>query len=372
MPSKKKTVRKKLARPILWIGKRGLPGGTTGRELSELGHPIHWERSGAKAATLASELRPVLIILESERLTQAVRSQLDCVSELKSSLDLVVFQLRRTQTEHQAHGIDGVIVAGRGMAQQIRVILQTMQGSTSFKAAGRRAQKRNEKLKIDVQRLRNLAVKDDLTSIYNLRFFNKTLEAEHQRARRFGRDYSLIFLDLDGLREINEDRGHLAGARVLQRIGEFLHQHLRRMDLPARIGGDEFVVICPETSKRAARRVAERLRLGIQRLESSHGIRIGITASMGVASFPEDGNLSELVLQRADRALYEAKARGKNLVCCWGEFESADPADAQASVYLDSADSERLADLLANTERDQRIAEQPIVRPDGPERRRLN
>lgn len=371
LPKNKKNSANKRARPILWIGGRGLPGGAIGRELGSLGHPIHWERTSAKAAAAAATLAPILIVLECERITGGIRQQVDSLAELKKTVDLVMFQLRKSNNTNPPIGVDGVLVLGRGLAQQIRVVLQTIEGRRAFKDAGARAQRRIEKLKSDVQRLKDLAVKDDLTSIYNLRFFNKTLEAEHQRAQRFSREYSLIFLDLDGLREINEDRGHLAGARVLQRIGEYLHKHLRRMDLPARIGGDEFVVICPETSKRAARRVAERLRLGIQGLLDAQGKRIGITASMGVSSFPEDGNLSELVLQRADRALYEAKAQGKNVVCCWGEFESSDPAGATASVHLDIAESDRLTDLLANTDRD-RMAEQPVVRPDGPERRRLN
>ncbi len=189
-----------------------------------------------------------------------------------------------------------------------------------FKAAGLRAQKRLTKLRAELNRVRTLAVRDDLTCLFNLRYFNRSLETEHQRATRFGRCYSLIFLDLDGLREVNARRGHLAGGQVLKQVGEFLNGRIRRIDLPARIGGDEFVIICPETEKTAARLVAERLRHGIQRLQDSQGKSIGITVSIGVASFPDDGELPDDVLQRADRALYEAKALGKNRVCCWGEF----------------------------------------------------
>ena len=107
---------------------------------------------------------------------------------------------------------------------------------------------------------------------------------------------------------------------MLKQVGELLNGRIRRIDLAARIGGDEFVIICPETAKPAARRVADRLRHGIQRLQDSHGKSLAITASIGVASFPDDADLPEDVLQRADRALYEAKALGKNRVCCWGEF----------------------------------------------------
>ncbi|MGH9335924.1 MAG: GGDEF domain-containing protein, partial [Vicinamibacteria bacterium] len=251
---------------------------------------------------------------------------LGSLSELKPTVDLVVFQLLRREPRAHADPLDGFLVRGPSLAQQLRLVLSAIEGSRAFKAAGGRAAKKLQAAQIEVARLRTLAVKDDLTSLYNLRFFNRSLETEHQRATRFGRSYSLIFLDLDGLREVNSREGHMAGARVLQQVGEFLVDRTRRIDLPARIGGDEFVVICPETEKLAVRLVAERLRHGIQKLQGEQGKPLGITVSIGIASFPEDGDLPEEVLQRADRALYEAKALGKNRVCCWGDF-AVDNAD---------------------------------------------
>jgi len=171
-----------------------------------------------------------------------------------------------------------------------------------------------------------------LTPCHQLSFFNRSLENEHQRALRFGRSYSLIFLDLDGLREVNSRKGHLVGGQVLKQVATFVSDRVRRIDLPARIGGDEFVIICPETAKPAARLVAERIRSGIERLQDDKGKSLEITASIGVASFPDDGNLPEEVLQRADRALYEAKSRGKNRVCSWGDFE----ADGDDKSFLGS------------------------------------
>jgi diguanylate cyclase (GGDEF)-like protein len=206
-----------------------------------------------------------------------------------------------------------------------------------------------------VERLRTLAVKGDLTSLYNLRFFNRSLETEHQRATRFGRSYSLIFLDLDGLREVNTRDGHMAGAQVLKHVGEFLIQRIRRIDLPARIGGDEFVVICPETEKVAVRLVAERLRHGIQRLQNEQEKPLGITTSIGIASFPEDGDLPEEILQRADRALYEAKALGKNRVCCWGDFAIGnDDKGFQGSVHGNAAAESGSGTLKAVRKKDRK------------------
>jgi diguanylate cyclase (GGDEF)-like protein len=319
MPSRNKRDAKK-SRPILWVGGSGLPGGAVGKKLVSLGYPLHWEPASPKAARSVAALAPALVVVEAENLDASLRNLLGALSELKPTVDLVVFQLRNREPRVIPDRLDGVFLRGPTLVQQIHLVLNVIEGGRPFKAAGARAVKRLHSALAEVERLRTLAVKDDLTSLYNLRFFNRSLETEHQRATRFGRSYSLIFLDLDGLREVNTRDGHMAGAQVLKHVGEFLIQRIRRIDLPARIGGDEFVVICPETEKIAVRLVADRLRHGIQRLQNEQGTPLGITASIGIASFPEDGDLPEEILQRADRALYEAKALGKNRVCCWGDF----------------------------------------------------
>ncbi|HJS75606.1 MAG TPA: GGDEF domain-containing protein [Vicinamibacteria bacterium] len=318
---KKKTAEGR-SRPILWVGGSGLPGGAVGKKLVSLGYPLHWEPASAKAARSVSALAPALVVIDEEKLDGPLRNLLGALAELKPTVDLVVFQLRSREARVIPERLDGVLLRGPALVQQIGLVLSAIEGGRPFKAAGTRAVKKLESASAEVERLRTLAVRDDLTSLYNLRFFNRSLETEHQRATRFGRSYSLIFLDLDGLREVNTREGHMAGAQVLKHVGEFLMQRIRRIDLPARIGGDEFVVICPETEKVAVRQVADRLRHGIQRLQNEQGKPLGITASIGVASFPQDGELPEEILQRADRALYEAKALGKNRVCCWGEFET--------------------------------------------------
>lgn len=314
----------KSARPILWIGGTGLPGGATGRKLAGLGHPLHWEPATEKATRTAATLAPVLVVVEAEKLDRSLEAVILSLVELKTGVDFVVFQVRSREPARGVEPFDGVLVRGPALVHQIRTLLAAMEGSRPFKAAGLRAQKRLVKAQAELERLKNLAVRDDLTCLYNLRFFNRSLETEHQRSMRFRRSYTLVFLDLDGLREVNARRGHLAGGAVLKQVGEYLANRIRRIDVPARIGGDEFVVICPETTKLDARLVADRLRHGIQRLTDAQGKSLGITASIGIASFPEDGDLPEEVLQRADRALYEAKALGKNRVCCWGEFSPAE------------------------------------------------
>jgi diguanylate cyclase (GGDEF)-like protein len=230
--------------------------------------------------------------------------------------------------------VDGSLVKGRGIVAQIRAALNALGAASNFNEEGSRARQQLKRVKRELRRLRNLVVRDDLTCLYNLRFFNRSLETEHSRATRFGRHYSLIFMDLDGLKDVNTRFGHIAGGQVLKQLGEYLNDRLRRIDIPARVGGDEFVVICPETSKLSARVLAERLREGIESLKIHEDDRYpGITASMGVASFPDDGDLPDKVLERADQALYQAKARGKNSVCCWGDFPTDQTKDKSRSVH---------------------------------------
>ena len=256
--SSSKSIARRSSRPILWIGGRGLPRGSTGTQLVALGYPLHWEPPSTNAARSVATLQPALVVIESERITGSLKEFLFTLSQLRTTIDMVVFQVRQKEPRHAVSGVDGTLLKGGGLVQQIKSVLAAMEGGKVFKASGLRAQKRLTKVSAEIDQLRTLAVRDDLTCLYNLRFFKASLETEHQRASRFGRHYSLIFLDLDGLREVNARRGHLAGGQVLKQVGEFLNSRIRRIDLPARIGGDEFVVICPETAKTAARLAAER------------------------------------------------------------------------------------------------------------------
>jgi diguanylate cyclase (GGDEF)-like protein len=292
MPSRKERDSKKTrvdrkSRPILWVGGSGLPGGAVGKKLVDLGYPLHWEPASPKAARSVAALAPALVVIEAEKLDASLQNLLGALAELKPTVDLVVFQLRSREPRAIPDRLDGVLSRGPTLVQQIHLVLSAIEGSRPFKAAGSRAVKRLRSAQAEVERLRTLAVKDDLTSLYNLRFFNRSLETEHQRATRFGRSYSLIFLDLDGLREVNTRDGHMAGAQVLKHVGEFLIQRIRRIDLPARIGWDEFVVICPETEKVAVRLIADRLRHGIQRLQNEQESRSASPPASVSRPFPK-------------------------------------------------------------------------------------
>lgn len=156
------------------------------------------------------------------------------------------------------------------------------------------------------QRAEHLAMRDPLTGLANYRRFTAALQAELQRAERTGRTFSVVLLDLDGLKKINDRHGHLEGSRSLCRLADVLRIHSRAMDTAARFGGDEFALILPETEPRAAMRVAERIR---ERL-ANDGLEPPISASAGVACYPDDGETLEALLDAADRSLYEMKRTG--------------------------------------------------------------
>jgi diguanylate cyclase (GGDEF)-like protein len=157
---------------------------------------------------------------------------------------------------------------------------------------------------------------DDLTRLYNVRYLYQTLEGEIRRARRYGLSVSVVFMDLDGFKLVNDAYGHRAGSATLTEVARVITRSVRESDFVARYGGDEFVLMLPETSAKRALQMAERVRLRIAGhwFKGGVGADIFLTASFGVASFPEHGNKAEKLIELADAAMYEAKQRNKNNV----------------------------------------------------------
>lgn len=170
--------------------------------------------------------------------------------------------------------------------------------------------------------LHHLAIRDGLTHLYNRRFFMGRLESEVERSRRLGLPLSVLMIDLDHFKTINDLHGHAAGDVVLERFAALLIQATRPYDLVARYGGEEFVALLPSASLEEAGVVAERIRMAIQgiRLSSPHGTEgpeTRVTASVGVSGLGPPGDDPADMLERADRATYAAKAAGRNLTLCF-------------------------------------------------------
>jgi diguanylate cyclase (GGDEF)-like protein len=161
-----------------------------------------------------------------------------------------------------------------------------------------------------------LTTVDGLTQISNRRFFEDAIEREVSRCHRYGRHLSLVMIDLDRFKDVNDNFGHLAGDQVLKRVAQTLKEHIRREDTLARWGGEEFALLLPELPGPSARQVAEKLR----RLISDQRMGVGkkiveITLSLGVSSLGEQLTDAADLIRAADDKLYEAKALGRNRVC---------------------------------------------------------
>ncbi|WP_439105777.1 diguanylate cyclase [Congregibacter sp.] len=171
---------------------------------------------------------------------------------------------------------------------------------------------RTKELNAKNAELDRLASIDKLTSTLNRRALDNTLAAELRRAQRYERPLALLLMDIDLFKQVNDQHGHLTGDRVLVTLSERISDNLRASDLLGRWGGEEFLVICPETNLEQARSVAEKVRAAIE--VSDFGLQENITISIGV-SVAIEGSTAEALVAEADRALYLAKSRGRNCVC---------------------------------------------------------
>jgi diguanylate cyclase (GGDEF)-like protein len=167
-----------------------------------------------------------------------------------------------------------------------------------------------------LSRSNELAMRDDLTKAYNRRFFESYLDEEIERSRRYGTFFSIIFLDLDDLKRVNNLYGHLAGSRTLQEVAKRVLTAVRAVDKVVRFGGDEFCIILPQTDQEQARSVASRVRRSVVespfRIEPD--VQVEITASFGIATFPVHASTKEDLIRQADAAMFRVKSTTKDSV----------------------------------------------------------
>ncbi|MGH3089223.1 MAG: diguanylate cyclase [Rubrobacteraceae bacterium] len=164
---------------------------------------------------------------------------------------------------------------------------------------------------VAAERLKQLAETDDLTGLHNRRRSSRLLEEEMERSRRYGLPLSVIVFDIDDFKRINDEFGHDTGDEVLAEVAHLARKALRESDELGRWGGEEFIIVAPETRHASAHRLAERLREAMEEYE--FGVNEGVSASFGVSEL-RSGDSATTLVKRADAALYRAKTRGKNRV----------------------------------------------------------
>ncbi len=211
-------------------------------------------------------------------------------------------------------------------------VVETITDITATKRQQKQAELLNRQLEESNRQLQERSIRDGLTGLYNHSYLRESLNLMVAQAKRSGHPLSLLFLDLDDFKAINDSHGHGIGDQVLREMGHLLsHQSSggerplgRTSDLPARYGGEEFAVILPDTSPEGAVVLAEQLRQRVATLASQPGLqavaslRLSISCSIGVACFPQHAGTPAELIDAADRALYAAKAAGKNCVKLYG------------------------------------------------------
>jgi diguanylate cyclase (GGDEF)-like protein len=192
-----------------------------------------------------------------------------------------------------------------GFAAQLAPVLLVAYITTMFSAD----------IRYGLQRAKLLSETDDLTGLFNTRGFAIAANRLFGQALRYERPASVLMIDSDCLKRVNDAFGHDAGNRLLRQLANAIQAELRATDVPARYGGDEFIVLLPETPAKGAMDVAERIRIAVSASALAvEGTSIDASVSIGVACFPEDGRSLDALAARADRALYRAKQRGRNCV----------------------------------------------------------
>jgi diguanylate cyclase (GGDEF)-like protein/PAS domain S-box-containing protein len=247
-----------------------------------------------------------------------------CQSEIVLDAGASRYADLRISTLRDRHGL----VTGRLLV--IHDISQRKQTELAVQIANERLQDQLAEIKGLQAQLREEATRDVLTAMFNRRYLEETLPRELSRAARDHCPLSLLILDVDKFKQLNDKYGHEAGDVILKAVGPYLHGNIRAGDVACRYGGEEFVVVMPNTSAETAHQRADEWRTWFGQLTTAYrDVQLRGTLSGGVATFPEHGQTAAELLRAADMALYAAKAAGRNQVVTWHPGLPAQAAHTQ-------------------------------------------
>jgi diguanylate cyclase (GGDEF)-like protein len=222
-------------------------------------------------------------------------SRLDEITQLQTR-SVICLPLR---SKHRVLGVIQLVNATVEMSEQELFFLQALCDYAAISIENAKS----------VEKIQELTITDDCTGLFNARHLHKTLETEVYRSARFGYQFSVIFIDLDHFKQVNDTHGHLVGSRLLAEVGYLIKAQLRLIDFAFRYGGDEFVVLLPQTSKDQAVVVAKRLQDSLRAgtFCSEQGLNLNLRASMGLATFPNDAQTPQDIIRQADQMMYMVK-----------------------------------------------------------------
>jgi len=207
-------------------------------------------------------------------------------------------------------GVIGLVNIDMSVYASSQMLLQTLADYAAIAIENARA----------VKRIQELSITDDCTGLYNARHLFTVIAEELHRSARFGYDFTLLFLDLDHFKRINDQYGHIVGSKLLAQVGDCLRESLRLVDSAFRYGGDEFAILLPQTSREAGLHVARRIARVLHQRHWLHdgNSHVELHASIGMACYPVDGTTSQALVQRADDMMYAVKQAGRNNIAVPG------------------------------------------------------
>jgi len=306
--------------------------------LSKQGYKVRMAPSGHLALKSAQAIPPDLILLD---IMMPNMDGYEVCEQLKAdprTRDIpVIFISALDQTEDKVKaltsgGVDYITkpFQVREVIARVKTHLALYSLQQQLSAANLKLQESNNRLKAEIDKrvkieaiLQELATTDALTRLHNRRHFFDLAEKELTRAKRYQLHFSLLLIDLDDFKIINDKYGHLYGDRVLQVVAECIRQNSREVDIQGRYGGDEFVVLVPETQPSYSKDIANRLCQNIPAQLTKLGENdFPVTLSIGIANFSGESDISiDMLFDRADKALYQAKDAGRNRVFVWEKTE---------------------------------------------------
>ncbi|HUG38537.1 MAG TPA: GGDEF domain-containing protein [Candidatus Limnocylindrales bacterium] len=289
--------------------------------LSSLGGAQSWIKGLLLLAAVAVTAGSVLVWRRAPRIPEAPDAEVPVASPAQA------LPLQLPATPDRSDEIGGI------MGSFSRMLATIEQQAAEIQQFAARLESAYKELESTNARLKEFSFKDEVTGLYNRRFFSIRLEEEVSRYRRFNHPVSVLLLDLDGFKAVNDDLGHAAGDDTLRDMADILMKYSRGINVICRYGGDEFAVLLVETSKDGARLYADRIRHVLSTHLFTHGRRL--SASFGIASLPEDVTPgADELIRAADEALYAAKRAGKNRVSVYEDVAATRrvPPAGRASI----------------------------------------